>query len=92
MTYNVLTKSAIDMVETATVSQFFTDFLQQVIVAVAIVLINTLLYPLLKYFLNKIYKKFGINADTQKEVNDIVDKSQEEINDKLKEKEGKDDE
>ncbi len=92
MTYNVLTKSAIDMVETATVSQFFTDFLQQVIVAIAIVLINTLLYPLLKYFLNKIYKKFGINADTQKEVNDIVDKSQEEINDKLKEKEGKDDE
>ena len=92
MTYNVLTKSAIDMVETATVTQFFTDFLQQVIVAIAIVLINTLLYPLLKYFLNKIYKKFGINQDTQKDINDLVDKSQEEINEKLKENEDKDNE
>lgn len=80
---NFLTKTSLDVIEGITISQFFVDFVKQIIIAVAVVIVNTLMYPLLKYVLNRVYKKFNIKEDVIEDIDNIVDDSLNKLNDKI---------
>ena len=79
---NSLTKNAIDIGESTLLGTLITnEFWQQILIALSIVLINTIVLPLLK----KIMKKLGFNEDESEkiaqDVTDVIKEKIEEIKD-----------
>lgn len=77
---DLLSKMFLDAGEAIVVASFWEDLIQQIIIACAVVLINVILYPLLKAVLLKLNKKFNLNLKIEE-----VEKIEEEVKDKVEE-------